>query len=168
MHLNGIPLYDSPLRIQRPSKYAGPNGMSGDWNLVVGAGNYKALVAQQTAALAAGGLGARLGLPEAKPLGPPTKVVKLTGMVSAEELEDETEYTEIVEDTREECAKFGTIASVAIPRPPDEGVGNVFVEYETEEQALAAATALGGRSFGGNIVGASFYDAEKFASGHRV
>jgi len=168
MHLNGIPLYESPLRIQRPSKYAGAFGMAGDWNLVVGAGNFKAMQQQQNAALAAGGLSARLGLAEAPDLGPPSKVLKLTGMVGAEELEDETEYTEIVEDTRDECAKFGTILNVAIPRPPDEGVGNVFIEYENEEMCAVAAAALGGRSFGGNIVGATYYDAEKFASGHRV
>jgi hypothetical protein len=44
-------------------------------------------------------------------------VVKLDCMVEREELLEEEDYEEILEDTREEVAKYGKLRKVAIPRP---------------------------------------------------
>jgi hypothetical protein len=42
-------------------------------------------------------------------------------------------------DTREECEKHGAVLSIAIPRPPAPGTGNIFVEFQTPAQAVSAA-----------------------------
>lgn len=42
-----------------------------------------------------------------QPGGPPTKVLCLTNVVSADELKDDEDYEDIVEDMRTECGKFG-------------------------------------------------------------
>ncbi|KAF8715609.1 RNA recognition motif protein [Rhizoctonia solani] len=44
-------------------------------------------------------------------------ILLLLNMVAPEDLTDDGEYTEIVEDVREECSKFGPVRSLAIPRP---------------------------------------------------
>ncbi len=49
--------------------------------------------------------------------GNPTEVLCLLNMVMPEELTDEEEYEDILEDIREECAKYGVVRSVEIPRP---------------------------------------------------
>jgi splicing factor U2AF subunit len=49
--------------------------------------------------------------------GLPTEVLCLLNMVMPEELTDEEEYEDILEDIREECAKYGEVRSIEIPRP---------------------------------------------------
>lgn len=49
--------------------------------------------------------------------GPPTEVLCLLNMVTADELRDEEEYEDILEDIKEECNKYGVVRSVEIPRP---------------------------------------------------
>merc|ERR1719242_905401 len=49
--------------------------------------------------------------------GSATNVLMLQQMVTIEELQDDEEYTEIVEDVRDECTKYGTVKSITIPRP---------------------------------------------------
>uniref|UniRef100_I2CP62 Splicing factor U2AF subunit n=1 Tax=Nannochloropsis gaditana (strain CCMP526) TaxID=1093141 RepID=I2CP62_NANGC len=99
---------------------------------------------------------------------PATKVLVLANMVTPDELKDDQEYQEIVEDVREEVAKFGEVLSLVIPRPeepsapPSPAVGKIFVEYAESSQTKAAAQSLQGRRFAGRIVQASFYDEEKF------
>ncbi|KAG1368738.1 putative protein phosphatase 2C 55 [Cocos nucifera] len=61
----------------------------------------------------------------------PTKVVCLTQVVSADELENDEEYEDIVEDMRSEGEKYGKLVNVIIPRPgpngePSPGVGKVL------------------------------------------
>jgi hypothetical protein len=55
-----------------------------------------------------------------------TRVIVLTNMVTADELSDDAEYEDIVADVREECARFGTVNSVVIPRDGP-GLGKVSV-----------------------------------------
>ena len=85
--------------------------------------------------------------------------------MSEDELRDDQEFGEITEDTQEECAKFGEIKKLLIPRPGQPGVGRIFVQYAEVASATAAAQALAGRSFGGNVVGADFFDETKFEQG---
>ena len=49
--------------------------------------------------------------------GTETECVRLTNMVTREELTDPTEAREILEDTQEECAGFGKLTRVLMPLP---------------------------------------------------
>lgn len=55
--------------------------------------------------------------------------------VTMEELADEEEWKDIMEDMREECARYGTVVAVHIPRPgppgapPPPGLGKVLIEF---------------------------------------
>ncbi|XP_075076141.1 splicing factor U2af large subunit B-like isoform X3 [Nicotiana tabacum] len=105
-----------------------------------------------------------------QPGGPPTKVLCLTNVVSADELKDDEDYEDIVEDMRTECGKFGNLVSLVIPRPrpdgePTPGVGKVFLEYTDVEGSSRAQQGLNGRKFGGNPVVAVFYSENKFSEG---
>ncbi|KAI3991547.1 hypothetical protein MKX01_013677 [Papaver californicum] len=100
----------------------------------------------------------------------PTKVVRLTQDVGADELKDDEEYEDIVEDMRLEAGKYGSLTSVIIPRPmaneePSPGVGRVFLEFSDTNGALKAPEGLNGRKFGGNEVVPVYYPQNKFLQG---
>ncbi|VDD79550.1 unnamed protein product [Mesocestoides corti] len=69
-------------------------------------------------------------------------------------------------ETAEECAKYGPVVTCMIYQMPDAGDGpeavRIFVEFETAEAAARAVLDLNGRFFGGRVVQAGFYDAERF------
>ncbi|KAI3918245.1 hypothetical protein MKX01_041565 [Papaver californicum] len=97
----------------------------------------------------------------------PTKVVRLTQAVSADELKDDEEYEVIVEDMRLEAGKYGSLASVIIPRPmaneePSPGVGSMFLEFSDTNGASKALEGLNGGKFGGSEVVAVYYQQNKF------
>ncbi|CAO3593841.1 unnamed protein product [Absidia cylindrospora] len=97
-----------------------------------------------------------------------TRVLQLLNMVVPEELEDDEEYQDIWQDIAEECAKFGNIIDMKIPRPNGAevvpGCGSIFVRFETKEETMAALQALAGRKFADRIVVASYIDEEKYAA----
>jgi len=47
----------------------------------------------------------------------PSRVIQMLNMVMPEELLDDAEFGEIVEDIKDECASYGTVRDVKIPRP---------------------------------------------------
>ncbi|CAN6162300.1 unnamed protein product [Urochloa humidicola] len=99
----------------------------------------------------------------------PTKVVCLTQVVTADELQDDEEYEDIMEDMRLEACKYGNLVKVVIPRPgpsgqPVAGVGKVFLEYADIDSAATAKGMLHGRKFDGNPVVAVYYSEDKFAN----
>jgi splicing factor U2AF subunit len=49
--------------------------------------------------------------------GPATRIVQCLNMVSLDDLLNDDEYDDILEDIREEAAKYGTVISITIPRP---------------------------------------------------
>lgn len=158
LNLNGIPYLGSNLRIGRPSKYNGPVVPTMEWNEVLQkylAGEMPNMATQAAAAAPAA----------AVPAAAATKCIKLGNMVTAADVADPTEHAEIVEDTKDECSKFGQVMAVTIPRGGEAGSGFVFVVFAAEDQAAAAAVALGGRTFDGKRVEASFYSETLFASG---
>lgn len=58
-------------------------------------------------------------------------------------MEIDEEYNELVEDTKEECARFGKVLSIKIPRPENgktnvPGLGKIFVEYTSVDEAKEA------------------------------
>ncbi|KAJ2158824.1 hypothetical protein GGF46_003477 [Coemansia sp. RSA 552] len=104
----------------------------------------------------------------------PTPVVQLLNMVTAEELMDDAEYADILDDVRDECATYGTVVDLAIPRnTPDQaedvkvaGVGKIFVKFGSAAEASAALAALAGRQFMGRTVIASYITEQDFADGN--
>jgi hypothetical protein len=57
-------------------------------------------------------------------------------VVSPDELVNDEDYEEIFEDMKEECAKYGSLIKVVIPRPdpsgaPRQGVGKVSSRLRT-------------------------------------
>jgi splicing factor U2AF subunit len=113
----------------------------------------------------------------------PTEVLMLVNMVSEAELQDDEEFADLVLDVREECAKYGELVQVVIPRPlatdssrlegvlpngVDQGpcigqaLGRIFARFVSPENAQRAKGVLDGRMFGNNRVSASFYDLTKF------
>ncbi|KAH8401129.1 hypothetical protein KR009_003163 [Drosophila setifemur] len=99
--------------------------------------------------------------------GAATEVLCLLNMVLPKELLDDEEYEDIRTDIQQECAKYGEIRSLKVPRPKDEtypqrGCGKVFVQFESVEDCQKAMRALSGRKFAGRIVMTSFYDPDKY------
>jgi len=98
-----------------------------------------------------------------------TNVLCLMNMVTPEELMDDEDYDEIFDDIREECSKFGRIRSLQIPRPSSDhqvpGVGKIFIEYATPNEAKTASEALAGRKFASRVVVTSYYDPDKYYRG---
>ena len=78
-------------------------------------------------------------------------------MLTAAEAADSREYADILADVREELSNFGALTSVVIPRTGPL-VGNVYVEFAAESSAVAAAAAMGGRTFASRRVDASYED----------
>ncbi|KAH8290900.1 hypothetical protein KR054_006901, partial [Drosophila jambulina] len=99
--------------------------------------------------------------------GTPTEVLCLLNMVLPEELLDDEEYQDIRTDIQLECAKYGEVRSLKIPRPIGKshsplGCGKVYVEFECVADCQKALKALTGRRFSGRIVMTSYYDTEKY------
>lgn len=105
--------------------------------------------------------------------GEPTTCLQMLNMVTPEELRDDEEYADIVEDVRDECAKYGSVQDVRIPRPAQEsrgwaahghlagtaereGVGRVYVKFSTTSECATALKAIAGRQFEGRVVIAAF------------
>ena len=91
----------------------------------------------------------------------PTNIVLLNNMVEEEDLKDDEEYEDIREDIQGECAKFGELISLQMPRD-GQYMCKVFLEYKTAEYAKLAQSALNGRQFGPNVVDAKFFVSSVF------
>lgn len=92
----------------------------------------------------------------------------MSDMVQEDELRDDEEYTDILEDIRTECSRFGDVREVLIPRPSAAGpsvpgLGKVFVEFGTVEQAMAACAELETKEFGGRPVLCDYIPEERWA-----
>lgn len=69
---------------------------------------------------------------------------------------------EIVEDVKEECSKYGPVLDMKVPRPSggsrqSNGVGKIYVKYDTNESASKALRALAGRKFADRTVVVTFF-----------
>lgn len=102
---------------------------------------------------------------------PPTKVLKLTNMISQSNLEDNEEYLDIKEEVYLECNELsgGQVMTVVIPRRQDgypvESEGSIFVQFREVSGSQKSALSLSGRKFDGKIVVVEYYDEIKFSSG---
>ncbi|KAF2858798.1 hypothetical protein K470DRAFT_220514 [Piedraia hortae CBS 480.64] len=95
------------------------------------------------------------------------RVLCLMNMITPEELMDADEADEILEDVREECAKYGEVVDVKMPRPTSgnrqgNGIGKIYIKYEHPEAAQKALAALAGRKFSDRTVVATHFSEEYF------
>lgn len=63
---------------------------------------------------------------------------------------------------REECTKYGTVVDLKIPRPSggsrqSNGVGKIYVKFDTPESAQKALRTLAGRKFADRTVVVTFF-----------
>ncbi|KAK0552052.1 hypothetical protein OC845_001911 [Tilletia horrida] len=107
--LNDIELGGRRLVVQRASVGANRGGPTGTNMGALGTGGGPILPASFTA--------------NGGEAGEPTRCLQMLNMVTPQELVDDEEYSEIVEDVRDECAKFGAVIDVRIPRPMAESKG---------------------------------------------
>uniref|UniRef100_A0A0M3IIK5 Splicing factor U2AF subunit n=2 Tax=Ascaris TaxID=6251 RepID=A0A0M3IIK5_ASCLU len=143
---------------------AGLNGMQlGDKNLVVQLSCANARAAMSTTAFPQIQVA---GIDLSHGAGPPTEVLCLMNMVTEEELKEDEEYEDILEDIREECAKYGFVKSIEVPRSIPgvdvTGVGKVFVEFNSKQECQKAQAALTGRKFANRTVVTSYYDPDLY------
>ena len=86
-----------------------------------------------------------------------TRILVLLNMVSDEDLATDDEYQGLLEEVRDECAKFGTLVGMKIPRGASatvqsSAIRKIFLEYATVQDAANAERELAGRQFGPNVV----------------
>lgn len=101
----------------------------------------------------------------------PTCILVLLNMVTDQDLETEDDYTALVEEIKEECAKFGFLKSIVVPKNVDSmvepsAIRKVFLEYASPEDAMKADAELSGRQFGVNVVKTQYFSEKEFADGH--
>ena len=101
----------------------------------------------------------------------PTRILVLLNMVSVDDLATAEDHEALVNEVREECAKYGPLKSVVIPRGPTStgieptAVRKVFLEYVHALDAAAAQAELTGRQFGSHTVETEYYSEQEFAAG---
>jgi RNA recognition motif-containing protein len=67
-----------------------------------------------------------------------------------------------MEDVKEECGKYGKVLEIKIPRPTggsrqSNGVGKIFVKFDTPESAGKALRSLAGRKFADRTVVTTYF-----------
>lgn len=63
---------------------------------------------------------------------------------------------------KEECDKYGAVLEMKVPRPSggsrqSNGVGKIYVKYDTPESAKKALQALAGRKFADRTVVTTYF-----------
>jgi len=175
LNLNNIPYLGAQLRVGRPTKYTGTDAPHGNWEDILAKFMSGELHLKNTAAPANPTLQAahaiaaansaplpNLSVPVAAAIAP-TPVVELKHMLTQQDLDDDAEYNDILEDTRDECSSFGTLKNIIIPRTGP-GATKIFLEYTSAEDAGKAITGLAGRTFDGRKVEALYFDPVRFSN----
>jgi len=91
-------------------------------------------------------------------------------MVTDEDLASDDDYNGLVEEVREECAKYGSLIDIKVPRQPNatvepSAIRKIFLEYANQADADTAEQELKGRQFGSSVVETGFYSEADFAAG---
>ncbi|KAJ9607874.1 hypothetical protein H2200_007953 [Cladophialophora chaetospira] len=96
-----------------------------------------------------------------------SEVIRLEGMLTGLDLDDELAQGGLMQEIGEECGnKYGSVERVYIHRPEsDEDEALVFVHFVSQLSALRAVNALEGRIFNGNPIRAKFWPKEQFDGG---
>jgi len=181
LNLNGLMLHGRPLRVGRPQGYVGPPsetgaptelgppstlgsaglaGMGGMGGMGAGLGNPPLGMPGMPAGLGSAGMGA--------PAQAGTTFLCLENLVQPSDLVEDADYSEIMEDVQEECAKFGAVDKIVIPRPKagsdPPGVGKAYIRFISLDGSTKAQQSLNGRHFGDNKVVATFISDSDFAA----
>jgi len=168
LNLNNIPYLGAMLRVGRPSKYTGSITQHGNWEDILAkymSGELK--LPRQDKEEYASTVPTKMeinSLIKLESVETPSNIVALKNMLTLEDLQSDEGYDEVLEDTKEECGKFGVLNNVVIPRCGS-GVTTIFLEYSTLDDATKAIVGLAGRTFDGRKVEASFYNKSKFTCG---
>ena len=92
----------------------------------------------------------------------PTRILVLHNMVADDDLAADEDYRALLEEVHEECAKYGKLLGMKVPRTPSaeiqpSAVKKIFLEYATSQDAQNAERELAGRQFGSNVVRVRFF-----------
>lgn len=105
--------------------------------------------------------------------GTPSKIIRICNMITKDELNDPTFTYELIEDTKYHCSLYGKINSILLLKngfgttyysEPD--LGKVFIEMDSQEDAMRVLRNLKGKSFNGKILSMKFYPEDKFRNGN--
>lgn len=91
-----------------------------------------------------------------------TKITKVRVFASDPTIAANNSPSEICEDVKEECDKYGEVLEMKVPRPSggsrqSAGVGKIFVKYDSPESARKALQALAGRKFADRTVVTTYF-----------
>lgn len=173
LNLNGIIFRGEPLRLSRPTRYAGKDQVEffdyEDIHQQWKRGDFKIATA-----------------------GPISRVLCIYNMATAAELDNPRLCAELLHDTRLKFGGYGHVLGVAAPSPPSlvtssnvtskpstsspisnstsstsesssfERIGRVFVMMNTESEAIQALQDMKGGSFDGRVLDIKFYPEPLF------
>ena len=109
----------------------------------------------------------QVGVPSAP--APASRVLKMSNMVTLEEIQDDSEYADIMEDVRLECSDHGAVLRVLHPPAkgelPAHAEGNIYVEFSDATGASAAKQSLVGRKFDNRTVIVEDYPETSYRQG---
>lgn len=101
-------------------------------------------------------------------------IICLRNVVDDEDLIDDEAYAEVTEDILEECARYATVSTLLIPRPQSgsrltkksrkrcSGIGSIFVEYSSSDDAKLALDGLRKRTVDDKAIVVGFYPRDLF------
>lgn len=102
------------------------------------------------------------------------------------DLLDDLEYDDLVDQVKHEAKQFGSVKNMAVPRPEhaelvefvqdrdvdysavtplddnNKGLGKVFIEYDSAQEAERAQKEFAGRKFQGRTCITSYHDHQDF------
>jgi len=100
----------------------------------------------------------------------PSSILVLLNMVMDEDLATDETFTDLYDEVKGECEKFGRLISMKIPRPidryPMSAVKKIFLEYNSIQDAQNAERELAGRAFGPNVVQCAYFDESAYRNGN--
>jgi RNA recognition motif. (a.k.a. RRM, RBD, or RNP domain) len=93
-----------------------------------------------------------------------SRILVLHNMVMDEDLEMDEDYNGLMDEVRGECAKYGKLLGMKVPRRASDlvqstAIKKIFLEYATTQDAMNAEDELSGRQFGPNVVRVSHWTA---------
>ena len=101
-----------------------------------------------------------------QPYGPLSDVIKLEGMLTGLDIDDEIVNKDLYgEIGREMEGQYGKVERVFIWRVGMGGEDEVFVKFVSPLSALRAVGACDGTEFAGNVMKARFWEGERFGRG---
>lgn len=111
-----------------------------------------------------GGMGGLPGMMGGMPPSLPVSAyIQLLNMVTADELNDDAEYKDILDDVTSECSKFGRVVKISMPRPPHPAAGQIFLQYSAPHEASVAYQSLSGRTFADRVIKVNYIQPQQWA-----